>query len=80
MGNYVSLMVLDALDNFSTTDMNELRCVARFIGELVGEDEDYYFLRHIKADLLMDKSAEEIHKVLKHNIVRKGFVELTLEE
>lgn len=69
-------MMVEALDHFSTEIVGEHEVIARFIGEYIGEDENYIMLRHIKADLKDEDSGEEIHKVLKKVIVRTEEFEL----
>ncbi|MCA1800641.1 MAG: hypothetical protein LC650_05055 [Actinobacteria bacterium] len=59
---------VEALDHFSS-DSNDKRCVAGFVGEVVGEDDVYLRLRHVKADVHDSNSAEETHNVLKGAIV-----------
>lgn len=68
--------MIEVLDHFSTEIVGEQEVIARFIGEFHGEDDNYIFLRHVKADINNEESAEEIHKVLKKVIVRKEECEL----
>lgn len=69
-------MMIEVLDHFSTEIVGEREVIARFIGEYSGEDDNYIFLRHVKADIKNEDSAEEVHKVLKKVIVRKEILEL----
>jgi hypothetical protein len=61
----MKILVIRAYDHFSTDDKTESEVVVQFIGEYTGEDENYIFLRHCKADIHNPESAEELHKVLK---------------
>ncbi len=67
----IIVYLIDALDHFSTVNKAEKMCISRFVGEYVGEDDNYIILRHIKADIQDDDSAEELHKVLKSTILNK---------
>jgi len=67
----MSVWVVDAWDHSSTDDKSESNCIVRFIGEYVGVDDNFIYLRHIKADLNTMDSAEEIHRVFKPAIIRK---------
>lgn len=69
-------MMIEALDHFSTEFVEEDEVIARFIGEFIGEDDNYISLRHVKADINNEDSVEEVHKVLKKVIVRKEEFEL----
>ncbi|KKM63529.1 hypothetical protein LCGC14_1510590 [marine sediment metagenome] len=71
------LMVVEALDHFSTEVVIEPHCIARFIGEYMGENDDYIALRHIKANIDDENSAEEIHKILKKAILRREILDLS---
>lgn len=68
--------MIEALDHFSTEIIGEQEVITRFIGEFIGENDNYIFLRHLKADIKNEDSAEEIHKVLKKVILRKEEFEL----
>jgi len=70
------IMMIEALDHFSTEFVEEDEVIARFIGEFIGEDDNYISLRHVKADINNEDSVEEVHKVLKKVIVRKEEFEL----
>ena len=73
------IMIIDVYDHYSSDTLNQKPCVARYIGELIREDEIYYYLRHIKADLNMEDSALEYHSVMKIVVVRMKIIPITLE-
>lgn len=73
----MKIMVIDALDHFSTEVDIEPHCIVRFIGEYIGENDDYIALRHIKANIDDENSAEEIHKILKKVILRRELLDLS---
>jgi len=73
----MKVMVVEALDHFSTEVNIEPHCIARFIGEYIGENENYIALRHIKANIDDENSAEEIHKILKKAILRREILDLS---
>ena len=69
-------MVVYAYDHFSTEDREESQVVVQFVGEYIGEDENYLFLRHCKADIQDEHSAEEVHKIFKPAIQRQLYTEV----
>lgn len=72
----MKLMIIEALDHFSTNDRNFDECIARISGELVDENEKYYILRHFKGDILDQNTFEELHYVLKAAIIKKQVIEI----
>lgn len=73
----MKVMVIIAFDHFSTERKEESKCLTLFIGEYLGEDKNYISLRHIKANINDENSAEEIHKVLKKVIVQSKELEFS---
>ena len=71
----MKISMIEAYDHFST-DNNEENCIARFIGEIIGEDDRYIRLRHIKADIENIESAEEVHCILKVAIKERNDFEV----
>ena len=68
----LTLIIVEAYDHFSTEQPeSEMECIVRMIGELVGENKYYLFLRHIKADIDNEDSAEEVHAIFKPAIKKR---------
>jgi len=67
----MQLMVVWALDHFSTDDEDEVCCVAQFVGLDCGVVNGYRVLRHVLADVNRGDAAAEYHKVLESAIVAK---------
>jgi len=67
----VILTAIDVRDHFSTTDPDETACIARFVGELVEETEEYVKLRHCLASLDDEDAAQEFHVIMKNAIVER---------
>lgn len=76
----IKLMIIDAFDHFSTDNFEEIECFVRFIGEIIAETEDYITLRHCKADIKNNNSAEETHNIYKPAIIRSKILEVDWEE
>lgn len=72
----MKLMIIEALDHFSTNNREYDECIARISGELIDENEKYYIIRHFKGDILDQNTFEELHYILKAVIVRKQEIEI----
>jgi len=76
--NRIEIRIIDVLDHF-TTDSNENKIIARFIGEFVGEDDDYITLRHIIADINLEKNCNEVSKLVKKAIINQWIAYIDIE-
>jgi len=43
----IKILMIDALDHFHGNDLDSKKCIIRRIGEYIGEDEDYIWLRDL---------------------------------
>jgi len=79
--NRKEIRIIDVLDHF-TTDSNEDRVVARFIGEFVGENDDYIMLKHITSNINIDDSIEEVSKLVKKAIIQQwvGYIDIEFKK
>lgn len=77
--NRKQIRIIDVLDHF-TTDSGENKIIARFIGEYVDEDDEYITLKHITANILVDKEEEvnEVSKLVKKAIIKQwvGYIDI----
>jgi len=67
------IFVIDALDHFVSENVDGKDCIMRKVGEYVGEDDNYIFLRSkvFFWDNYEHKSDERISRILKKVIISK---------
>lgn len=65
----IEIWIVHALDHYSSDDRNEEACIVRYIGEKIGENDNFIILRPCKADINNDDSGEDIYFVLKGAII-----------
>lgn len=66
----MKILYILAYDHF-TTDSDEEECIQEAIGILEKENNKYYKLRYLTADILIKNSAKETNNILKSEIAYK---------
>lgn len=89
MGKKKTFTKVKCYDHFTTykkeEDEQPVRCYQYFIGELMGEDDIYLFLRSERTVFEQKSGATRdgeptVHKVLKSTIIKRVNLELNWEE